>query len=455
MSRQQEPADESDALLSKADEDNDSLDPSDMPKQHKKSLSLFNISTPTNVKHRQRHRKNKSSISDLIHSIREYDYAPIREDFRHVSGEVRKRFVQNLNEFDRGHVGFLDMNMTRSISVLPEDIADFAHQTTGRSFDHPLQQHQPLQNKDEEEVEEQQVSKSGPKFEHYAALFLAVVAVSSKSTAFHMLHHVEAPLKQYWKMVANSFALLPFAVYQYRQTGIPQLSLGQWLTFMAAIVCYSVQSVLFVKALEFTTVGNACIYANSQALLLIIGKACVGDKIHWLEGLGVLVAFAGAMLCTEDAEAQSSKDSATPTDGKVGDGLALLSAVAGVCYLTFAKAVRPGISVTVFVFSVMFVGQLLILLYLQLTLESLEYNLDMFDGVFGWLNVNRLPVVLYMVLVVNSIGTMGFVRAWTAWLAWESVGCPWHLGRNISIHRKEQRKHGPLEIDTWFNALEI
>ena len=48
---------------------------------------------------------------------------------------------------------------------------------------------------------------------------------------------------------------------------------------------------------------------------------------------------------------------------------------------------------------------------MQLSSYNLEYNLNMYDGVFGWLNVNRLPVMIYMVLVVNFVGTMGFVRA--------------------------------------------
>lgn len=383
MSNDQRLPDELDALLQKVQEEND-LDTNN-PSSHKKTMSLF-ASTTLQTNKRRRHRKNKSSLSDLYHSILD----PIQEDFRNVSGEVKKQFVQELEEMDQGHVGFFGMNMTRSLSVLPEDIPDLAHQITGVSENNQQQQQ--------------------PKLVQYAALFFAVFAVSSKSTGFHMLDHVSAPLKQYWKMVATSVGLFPFAAYQYRKHGIPTLSLAQWLTFLAAIVMYSVQSVLFVKALEFTTVGNACVYANSQALLLIAGKACFGDTIHWMEGLGVLVAFSGAMLCTQDAEEQSSKDVHNPTNGKIGDALALMSAVAGVLYLTFAKAVRSEISVTLFVFAVMVFGQLFILVFLQLTSNDLEFNLDMYDGVFGWLNLHRLPIMIYLVVVVNSIGTMGFVR---------------------------------------------
>jgi drug/metabolite transporter (DMT)-like permease len=96
--------------------------------------------------------------------------------------------------------------------------------------------------------------------------------------------------------------------------------------------------------------------------------------------------------------------------GKFGDFLALLSAVPGVLYLTLAKSVRSKIPVTVFIFGVMVFGQLMILGFLTLTSPSLEFNRNMYDGVFGWLNLDRLPVIFYMAVFINSVGTMGFVR---------------------------------------------
>ncbi|CAJ1941133.1 unnamed protein product [Cylindrotheca closterium] len=376
---------------------------------HRKVVSLFAGSNPHQRRTRPprgggrggAHHRSLSSFSDMYHAVRDY---PMGEDMRQVGDDIKSGFVHNMRELDQGKNLFLDMSMTRSLSVLPEDISDFAFElTTPR---HKAEE-------EYEQEEEDEITKTLPPTTlfHYLGLFLAVFAVSSKATCFHMLDDVEAPLKQYWKMTATSVFLLPFAVHLYRNEGLPQLSLWQWITFMAAIVCYSVQAVLFVKALEYTTVGNACIYANSQALILILGKGCVGDPIHWLEGLGVFIAFSGAVLCTLDAESQSEVDNLDGTDGTFGDALAFLSAIAGVSYLTFAKSVRSGMSVTVFVFGVMFFGQLFVLLFMQLTSSSLEYNFDMDDGVFGWLNEHRLPIMIYLVLVVNSVGTMGFVRA--------------------------------------------
>eukprot|EP00980_Cylindrotheca_fusiformis_P003854 scaffold858_cov123-Cylindrotheca_fusiformis.AAC.30 len=345
------------------------------------------------------HRKNKSSISELYQAIREYDLDAMRADFLSVSKEVKSQFMHELEEMDHGdEVPFFDMHMTRALSVMPDNIHELAMETAGIQSDELPEGPKVLQSQ----------------FFQYMTLLGAVIAVSSVSSAFHFLDNVQAPLKQYWRMTANSWSLFPFAVYHFRKEGIPRLSFGQWLTFLAAIICYSSQCTLYVKSLEYTTVGNATIYANSQALLLILGKALVGQHVHWMEAVGAVIAFGGAGLCTIDAEGQSESKqnlSVPLAHGKLGDALALLSAVPGVLYITFAKSVRSKVPVTVFIFGVMIIGQLLILGFLVLTSPSLQFNFNMYNGVFGWMNYHRLPVVLYMSIFINSVGTMGFVRA--------------------------------------------
>jgi drug/metabolite transporter (DMT)-like permease len=231
---------------------------------------------------------------------------------------------------------------------------------------------------------------------------------------------------------------------------VPQLNFSEWLTFVAAVFAYTTHNLLFYKALDYTTIGNAVIYANSQALLLIIAKGLTGERIHPFEAVGVIVAFTGAILCSKDSEsehlaeaedeeggvgeavatvlmgssdgssssaaaASSSSSSSSTVPSIVGDMMALAAAIAGVAYLTFAKAVRPHMSVTVFMFSVLMSGSFLVLLFIVWTegRDGLEWNMDPYVGVFGWLDLShhRLPVILHLAVIVNMIGTMGFVRA--------------------------------------------
>ena len=368
--------------------------------QHRKSRSVDFARPPPSARREQRfgglHRRHASSISHLQESLRNLraGLEPIREDVLKNAKEVGRVFVHELDKFDQGQVGFYDMSMTRSLSVLPEDIPDLAEEVVGAKLTPE--------------------TVAGPPLVQYLALVAAVLAISSNATALHLLEGVTAPLKLYWRMTASYLVLSVFAFRAVYKEGIPTLSFGQWLIFGSATFCYSVHSLLFFTALEFTAIGNVLILANSQALLLIIGKFFVGEPIHFLERNGVFVAFSGAAMCTKDAESASSEQSGGHVAGRalLGDVLALCAAALGVGYLTLAKAVRSKMPISVFLFSAMFCGSFLVLLYILMD-DDLEVELS-FDpniGMFGWWNWSRVPILIYLAVVVNLVGTLGFVRA--------------------------------------------
>lgn len=341
-----------------------------------------------------RHQKHHSIGGNLSNSMRNLltNLEPIREDLVENVSLVRHTFVHELDRMDQGETGFLDMSLTRSLSIIPDDIDTLVEETG---------------------IRVQEELATGPPVVQYAALLSAVVAISSNATALHMLEGVQAPMKLFWRMTASYMVLSLFAIRTVHRDGLPQLSVGMGVTFLAAVTCYTVQGLLFMKALDYTAISNVLIFANSQALLLIVGKAFVGERIHVLEGMGVVVAFSGAILCArEESSAGASGDA---DKSYIGDFLALGSAVCGVGYLTFAKAVRSKMPVTLFLFSVMFVGSFLILLYMMIDPSmKVEFNLNPYDGIVGWWNVSRLPILIYLALIVNCVGTMGFVRGTSA-----------------------------------------
>ena len=184
------------------------------------------------------------------------------------------------------------------------------------------------------------------------------------------------------------------------------------LTFFAAILCFTVSGLLFYIALSLTSIGNAVIGANSQALLLILGKFLIGDKVLMMELGGVLVAFIGCILCAQDEaqEASAHEDAGT---AMVGNLLAFASAGFGVGYLTFARAVRPHIQVVPFMFLVMLFGSGLVLAFLLLSSPEISFSNDPFTGLFGWITFegSHVFILLYVAFICNVFGIMGFVRA--------------------------------------------
>ena len=172
-----------------------------------------------------------------------------------------------------------------------------------------------------------------------------------------------------------------------------------------AACCYATMCVCFVLALEFTSVGNAVIFANSQSILLLFGKAFVGDPISALESLGAFTAFGGAVMCACDSSASTGNVFSTEMNGPGawagwGDLLALLSAVGGVGYLVFAKSLREHVpSVFVFMFMIMLGGSFCVLAFLYAIGTTFTFDRDANTGLWGFMNwqADRLPLEIWMV----------------------------------------------------------
>lgn len=378
------------------------------------------------------HRKHKSSLSDLIHdAMHRVDLEPLRNELLQTASSVKDIWKQELEEMEQGSgSGFFDMTATRSFAILPDDLPDL--DSEARFFSSSIRQRlrkveeTTAETKDDDEDEEavveaeEEPKKPSPTDENKNTAFIinlllllgAVFAHSSNSTALHMLNGVSPTMKLFWRMSASYLILVPFVLVYLRAEGLPQLRFSGWTTLVSASLCYTASTLCFYMALEYTTIGNAVIYANSQALLLIVGKVFVGGAIHWLEGIGVVVAFSGAILCSKDSEHSSQEGDLT--NALFGDLLALCSAAFGVAYLTVAKAVRSQMSVMFFITAVMFLGSLMVLAILAINQhEQLSFDMDPFHGIFGGFNVShhRLEVMAYLAIVVNVGGSMGFVRA--------------------------------------------
>lgn len=389
-------ADENDALLGNSGASKKKkYSYSSVSRRVKKFIPFFLRSEkPLN---RRGHLRKKSSVRELL----EQGLEVVIEDVQASASDLREAFVGELREADHGDTYFLDMSLSRSLAVPPDNLRSFLKETT--SLRKVIE---------EEELEEEvcEVSKELPVFP-FLALLAAVIAVSSNGTALSLQVGVPASLKLYWRMTATAIALSFAAFRSLYYTGWPKLSGSQWISFAMAVCCFTFQNLAFVIAIKYTSIGNAVIFANSQALLLLAGKASIGTPIVLMEGSGALVAFAGAMLCAAGESSPVGQESHSLA--LIGDALALFAAVGGVGYLTFAKAIRHTMSVTLLMFMVMFTGSFLILMFMLITNVGVTFSANVNHGLFGWTNwrPDRLLIELWIVIVCNLTGTMGFLNA--------------------------------------------
>lgn len=358
---------------------------------HRKTRSLWEIPTGGSKK-KGRHHRHKSSISELFMSVSS-GLETIAEDVMSEARLVKHSWQAELEDAHLGKTFFLDMSMTRSLSVLPEELPQVVEETTGLHVEMDEEPPAPM-------------SKHGP----YLALLGAVLAVSSNGSALSLLHGVAPPLKLYWRMVATALVLSSFAFRAMAKNGgLPKLSFSQWLTFFGAVIGYTGHGLLYIYALQYTSIGNVVIGANSQAILLILGKLILGHRVLAMEGGGVLLAFCGCILCSTD-EGKDPDKASSASMAIVGDLLALGSGAFGVGYLTFAKAVRKDMPVTVFMFLVMLLGSFLVLLFIAITCDEdcLSFSRDPYFGLYGWMNMkeHRFLILVHIAIVCNVIGTM-------------------------------------------------
>lgn len=379
--------------------------------------------------------------------------------------DIRDAIVEELDKADDGEKEFcfLEMSLARDMSILPEDLVRVAEVTAPdellemEDFDENNEatttttegtdpEKQPLKGEDETVVTMATLRASHAiPLNAYLLLASAVVALSSVGPLLNVQSGINPVLKVYWRMSATAMCLFPFAAASvYREGGIREATKSlhgpQLVTLFVTAACYATMCVAFVLSLKYTAVGNAVILSNSQSVLLLIGKIFVGQRILALEAAGAIIAFAGATVCSLDSaarEAQEVSGSGTTATSSgdshltlLGDGLAMMSAVGGVFYLTFAKAVRPHFNLYVFMFLIMFCGSSIILIFMLIYRASTDYHVhhtvvtslthfhisidrNIEHGIWGWMNwrYDRLPLELTMVILCNIFGAMGYIRA--------------------------------------------
>ena len=346
----------------------------------------------------------------------------IQEEIAEEVEDVKDSALSNLEQADDDGLFTMDMALTHTLSILPNDIAQVAavvqHQVEDEQDMSPMESIVNItdqMNGQDATVEEAPEPKSSSSLTPLAfvTLGMTVVGLSSVGPILDLQGGCSPLMKIVWRQNGTCLMLLPLILLDTWRSrsrssrnnnsgsGFPPskgLTCAQLTGFGCTIAAYAAANICFVQSLEYTSVGNAVIFANSQAILLLLGKLFVGQPIRALEGFGAIVAFLGAILCSSD-----SAQVAPGGNPLLGNLIALGAGIGGVSYLILAQTSRQHFNLVPFMFWTM-MGATLLINCFQVTVlgETITFDMHPYHGFWGFMVVSRfdrLPLELLNVVI--------------------------------------------------------
>lgn len=282
---------------------------------------------------------------------------------------------------------------SRRKELLPSDITDISLETRG--FD--------------ESLEVTVVVHRQVPFIGYVLLLVSLVAISSVGVALDMETNVSPLLKLFWRNSVTSLTTLPMAIYTLRKNGAPQLTRELVVTMLCTGTAYAFYLGSYVVSLTLTSLSHATLFNNAHSLLLVVLKLFLRQPLALFEGLGAAVGVAGGAVTTMDTTIVATSTMVTAT--ALGDIVALIGASGGAIYFVLAKRLRAKMDLIVFMCSLTLTSACVLFATLLVKGEDVAFSTDPHIGILGWVNPqpDRLYIALYLVLVCDLMGTMGYI----------------------------------------------
>ena len=178
----------------------------------------------------------------------------------------------------------------------------------------------------------------------YSVLAVAIVAVSL-AAIFVRLADAPGVVVAFWRMAIACLVLLPWTLRALRRT---PLAAGTSWASVAAGVLLGIHFATWISSLSFTTVAaSVTLVATIPLWVAMLAWLALGQPPTLTVLLGVLTAVAGgAVIAFGDAGGGAS----SATAPLLGNGLALVGAMAGAGYLLLGRsAQRHGLSLQAYV----------------------------------------------------------------------------------------------------------
>src|SRR5512136_1325358 len=217
----------------------------------------------------------------------------------------------------------------------------------------------------------------------YLLLLIGILAVSTASI-FIKLCDAPVLIIATYRMMLASLMLTPLACYQKTWKGWERDNLG-W--FFISGLLLSLHFALWIASLKHTSVASSVVLVSTHPIFVGIGG--------WLflkERLGLNLIF-GIALSLLGSGLISCGDMSLSKEALMGDGLALLGAIAASGYLLVGRKMRKDQVLLSYIFPVYSTAGLILILFALISKES-----------FGGYSSSTLLYLFLLALVPQLIG---------------------------------------------------
>ncbi len=173
---------------------------------------------------------------------------------------------------------------------------------------------------------------TGIKAKPYLILFVGVLSVSFAAIFIRLAEAPPLVIATY-RLTLASLVLIPFLLVRPKET-LNKLSRGDWLLVLLSSLFLALHFALWITSLSYTTIASSVILVTANPLFVaLISYFLWRERLTRIMILGIVVAFIGAIFITHSGFRISP-------GALLGDGLALLGALAMGSYLVIGRQLR-------------------------------------------------------------------------------------------------------------------
>jgi drug/metabolite transporter (DMT)-like permease len=151
------------------------------------------------------------------------------------------------------------------------------------------------------------------------------------------------------RMIVASLILTPGVLGRYRAE-LRQLDGRDWLLCLFGGAILAVHFAAWISSLEYTSVVASVVLVTTNPLFVaLLSYPLLGEKVNRMVIGGILLAFVGGVIVALSGDAG---DPPTRPDALLGNGLAVIGAIAAASYFIIGRRVRARLSVIPYIWLV-------------------------------------------------------------------------------------------------------